>query len=555
MAIALGGLHTWAAATKHSMNPDGIAYLHMGEAYMQGDWSTALNTYWSPLYAWILGLTLRILNPPMHWEFPVVHIVNFLIYLVALVCFEFFWLRLMRYQQDRSSRDGSVTLPEWAWLALGYTLFIWSSLSLIKIWAVTPDMCVAAIVYLAAGLIVRIRAEAANWRTFALLGVVLGLGYLAKAAMFPLAFVFLGISLFSLGNLRRAMPLTLVALAFFLLIGGPFIAALSTVKGRPTFSDTGKIMYAWYVDDIPYLHWQGEVPGGGIPKHPTRKIFEVPPIYEFGTPIGGTYPVSYDPSYWYEGVVPHFDLRGQIRVLLSGAQFYFDLFFRQQGGLIMGVLILYGIGQRRGVQVKYILQQWGLAILALVAFGMYALVHVQSRYIGAFVVLLWADLLAGVRLPNSQESRRWVALVSAIMLLFMLVNIAAFNLEGLNTLTFGANTGQPSSQEASPPRWPGEVAEELHRLGVQPGDKVAVIGYAFDSYWARLARVKIVAEMLDWQADPFWLGEPSLQSKALQAFASTGAKAIVAERVPAYVHPTHWHRVRNSNYYIYLLAQ
>ena len=57
----------------------------------------------------------------------------------------------MRYHCQRKSglpRD-RVTLPEWALVALGYTLFIWSSLSLIKISVVTPDMCVAALVYLA----------------------------------------------------------------------------------------------------------------------------------------------------------------------------------------------------------------------------------------------------------------------------------------------------------------------------------------------------------------------------------------------------------------------
>jgi hypothetical protein len=315
-------------------------------------------------------------------------------------------------------------------------------------------------------------------------------------------------------------------------------------------------MYAWYVNGVTQPHWQGEVVGAGTPEHPSMKIFESPPIYEFATPIGGTYPVSYNPVYWYEGVVPHFEWRGQIRVLLSAAQFYFDLFFRQQGGLIIGVLILYFLmRERRPITMQNILQGWGLTILALLAFGMYAMVHVQPRYIGAFVVLLWADLFAAVRLPSSQQSRRLVALVSAIMLLFMLVNIMAFNLEGFSSLSFASNTRQPGSQQASPPSWPGEVAEELHRLGVQPGDKVAVIGYAYDSSWARLARVKIVAEMLDWQADPFWLGAPLLQSKALQAFANTGAKAIVAERVPAYAHPTNWQRVRNSNYYIYLLAQ
>jgi hypothetical protein len=69
---------------------------------------------------------------------------------------------------------------------------------------------------------------------------------------------------------------------------------------------------------------------------------------------------------------------------------------------------------------------------------------------------------------------------------------------------------------------------------VEQGDKVAVIGYGFGSFWARLARVQIVAEMLGWQADDFWLGDPALQSEVVQAFAGTGARAIVAEKVPSY---------------------
>jgi len=557
-AVTLGGLHTWAAATRYSMNPDGIAYIHMGEAYMRRDWSSALNSYWSPLYSWVLGLALHLPNPPMRWEFPLIHIVNFSVYLVTLLCFEFFWCQLRGPQQGQVtlvSGGKSLTLPGWAWLGLGYTFFIWSSLNLIKIWAVTPDMFVAAFVYLAAGIIVHIRTAAASWRTSALLGIVLGFGYLAKAAMFPMAFVFLGVSLLSVGNLRRAISLALTASVFFLLIGGPYIAVLSNAKGRFTFSDAGKLMYAWHVNGIPYPHWQGEVPGGGIPKHPSRKIFDVPPIYEFGTPIGGTYPVSYDPSYWYEGVVPHFDLRGQIRVLLSGAQIYFDLFFRQLGGLIVGLLILYVFGQRRQVRVADILRQWGLVIPAFAALGMYALVHVQSRYIGAFVVLLWADLLANVRLPDLPTSNKLMNLVSVTMILIMLINIAAFNFEGFNALISNAFRTQSVSQQALPPSWPGEVAEELHRLGIQPGGRVAIIGYGFDAFWARLARVQIVAEMLEWQAEAFWLGDSTVRSQVIEAFAHTGAKAIVAEHVPAYASLAGWHRIGDTDYYIYLVTE
>lgn len=558
MAITLGGLHTWAAVTSYSMNADGISYLDIGDAYVRGDWQAAINSVWSPLYSWILGPVMHILNPPMRWEFSVVHLVNFVIYLGTLICFEFFWRQLRRYHQaetDRAAGKTLVTLPEWAWLALGYSLFIWSSLNLINIWAVTPDMLMAAFVYLAAGLIMRIRMGVATWRTSILLGLVLGLGYLTKAVMFPLSFVFLAIGLFSFGNLRRAILQVLVALLAFLLVSVPFIAVISNAKGELTFGDAGKITYVRYVNRVPYPHWQGETPGNGTPEHPSRKIFDRPPIYEFGTPIGGTYPVSYGPTYWYKGVVARFDLGQQIARFLSSALFYFDLFFHQQGALMIGVLVLYLMSRRPRLRVTDLVQQWGLVIPALLAFGMYGLVYVESRYVGVFAVLLWADLLANVRLPDAPVSRKLAAIVSAIMVLFILANIVAFNLEGFSDLIDNRNTNQPTSQQAGPPSWPGEVAETLQRLGVQPGDKVAVIGYAFESFWARLAHVQIVAEMFDWEADPFWLGDLSFQSQVIQAFASTGAKAIVAENVPGYASLSDWHRVGNSNYYIYILAK
>jgi hypothetical protein len=557
-AIALAALHTWAAITTYSMSEDGISYLDVGDAYMRGDWNMALNSVWSPMYSWILGAAMRLLNPSMRWEFPVVQLVNLIIYLGALVCFEFFWRQLTRYRQSNASNtsgDRQVALPEWAWLALGYSLFIWSSLTLIQVWTVTPDMLMAALVYMAAGFILRIRLGHTSWPTFGLLGMVLGLGYLAKAVMFPMAFVFLVVCLFSGGNLRRALPRVLFASFVFVLFSAPFIWAISRAKGRLTFGDAATLTYVRYMNGVPYPHWQGEPAGSGTPKHPSRKIFGDPPIYEFGAPIGGTYPIAYDPSYWYEGVVVHVDVGQQLVLILSSALFYLDLFLRQQGALVAAALIIWWMGSRRPLEVTNLIRGWGLTAVALAAFGMYALVYVESRYIGAFVVLLWADLLANLRLPESRASKKLATGLGAIMVLFMLVNIVAFNLEGLGNLSSSGNRNQRISQQAGPPSWPGEVAEDLHRLGVEPGDKVAVIGYALESFWARLARVQVVAEMLGWQASDFWLGDSTLQSQALQAFASAGARAVVAETVPSYASLNGWHRVGNSNYYIYLLTE
>lgn len=554
LAVVLGALHTCAAIISYSMSEDGINYLDIGDAYMRGDWNAALNSVWSPLYSWILGPVMRLVRPSIRWEFAVVQVVNLAIYLGALVCFEFFWRQLTRYRRSAQAGAGpdQVALPEWAWGALGYALFIWSSLTLIKIWVVTPDMLMACFVYLAAALVVRIRLSHTGWLTFGLLGAILGLAYLAKAVMFPMAFVFLVAGLFSAGHMRRALPRTLVALLTFLLISGPYVGAISASKGRLTIGDAGTLTYVWYVNGVPYPHWQGGPPGSGTPEHPSRKVFDNPPIYEFGTPVGGTYPISYDPAYWYEGVVAHVDVGQQLVLFLRSALFYFDLFLRQQGVLVAAVLITYWMGSRRRLRGQDIVRGWGLVLIALAALGMYGLVYAESRYVGVFVVLFWADWLANVSLPRLPVSKRLAAGLGATMVVFVLASILAFNLEGFGDLTNRRSAGQATSQPAGPPSWPGEVAQELHRLGIRQGDSVGVIGYGFGAFWARLARVRIVAEMLGHEAAPFWLGDRGAQAAGIEAFVEAGARAIVAEDVPAYATLSGWLRVGDSSTYIYV---
>src|SRR3989344_7035664 len=110
LAVFLGLFH--AFASRYEMNPDGMSYLDIGAAYTRGDWDTAINTYWSPLYSWILGFTVFIFNPPPYWEFSLVHLVNFIIYLGALFAFSFFL---------RELRNHNVSILPSAFEALGYT--------------------------------------------------------------------------------------------------------------------------------------------------------------------------------------------------------------------------------------------------------------------------------------------------------------------------------------------------------------------------------------------------------------------------------------------------
>jgi hypothetical protein len=559
LAIGLGAIHAWTAVVQQSMSEDGISYLDMGDAYLRGDWSTAINTVWSPLYAWIQGLTMAVFQPSMAWEFPLVHLVNFAIFLFALASFEYFWRQVMPRELSGSAPqlgDKVVQFPKWVWLSVGYALFIWSSLCLIKIWAVTPDMLVAGFVYVAGGFLLRISKGEVGWATFFGFGLVLGLAYLAKAVMFPIAFAFMAAGLLAAGAVRGARTRMLATLFAFSLIAGPFISLLSLSKGTLTFSDAGTLTYLRYANRIPYPHWRSDlVSGVGTPHHPARQIFENPAVFEFAAPVGGTYPLSYDPSYWYEGVSPRLDIKSQAEIVIASGQFYFDLFVRQQGGMIAIVLLLLLARTKRFLwHQKWARGDLGILVVSCVAFGLYALVYVEGRYIGAFVVLFWAGLLSLVRLSDSQLLGRLLRVGGAVFLLFIVINISSFNLEGLSKIRGKqAPIVQTTSVTEAPKYRPLQMAETILEMGIHPGDEIAYVGYSFGAFFARLARLRIIAEIPDSDAEQFWRADHSARSQVIQAITSTGAKAIIAEWVSSGASPDGWERIGHSRHFIYRL--
>jgi hypothetical protein len=209
--------------------------------------------------------------------------------------------------------------------------------------------------------------------------------------------------------------------------------------------------------------------------------------------------------------------------------------------------------QGRKYTFPEILEKWALVIPALVAFGLYGTVLVEGRYVGAFVLLFWADILGNVRLPNAPANGLWLGTLSSIAAFGLVVSIVLFTLDGFTRLNPSSQPGL--STLAAPAAKPLAVARTLQELGVRQGDKVGVIGYAYDSFWARLAGVRIVAEMLEVDADEFWSGDQALRQSVLQAFAKSGVHAVIAEYVPGYAGLRDWHQVENSNYYIYVFRE
>ncbi len=99
-----------------------------------------------------------------------------------------------------------------------------------------------------------------------------------------------------------------------------------------------------------------------------------------------------------------------------------------------------------------------------------------------------------------------------------------------------------------------QVADALNHMGILPGDEVASIGLSHTHYWARLARVRIVAEIPHLNANDFGNADSSVKSNVITAFSRTGAKAIITNIMPSHISPVGWQRIEHSDYYVYLLS-
>ncbi|MGB7522393.1 MAG: hypothetical protein WA896_22410 [Spirulinaceae cyanobacterium] len=537
LTLLLGGIQAWNHRYNLSTG-DAVSYLDIGDAYWRGNFSAAINDYFSPLYCWILGFFIKVISPGIYWEFLTVKIANLFILSCGFLAFSFFLKEFIYYYEAKVNQGETkkyLQIPQWIWLILGYSLFIWSSLQWIGVDNDTPDMCVATITYLAAGLILKIYTRSDSWYNFLFLGVTLGVGYLAKAIMFPMALIFLGTCFFCIGSLRRTWGRIILATLIFIVVAGPFIFAISQKSGSFTFGSAGKLNYAWNIShNIGGHHWQGKPSGSGTPQHPTRVIFAEPTVYEFATPIAGTYPPWHDPSYWNAGLQPKPNLPRQIAEVVSHSWEYYQIFGKY---LLFGYLIFIIASGNFWVQGRELLKNWPLYIPACAGLGALLLVHVRPRLIASFVVLLFAAVFGSLRLPNNPQVKRFVIGIT--------LGVCLLTLSSLSNI---------SDIAGEPIHW--KIAQGLEKLGVTNGEQIAILGKYGDGssyYWARLAKVKIVVEIPEIAS--FWDADSTTQKQIYQEVKDAGAKLIVQEVGTKPSEDSNWQQISNTNCYLHFLTK
>ncbi len=510
IALGLGLLQAWAF--RYEATPDGVSYLDVADAYREGRWGDAPNGYWSPLYSWLLAIAGAVLRLPPSADFVLAHVVNLGAYAASMCAFEYFLQGVAPFSVDR--RGDNDRQRDW-WI-LGYALFLWATLALIGVGVTTPDLLLAGAAFAVAGLLMRVCLPGRHSVRGALLGLTAAAGCLAKAAFLPISVVvFLVAGVLWWRTKRTILPLV-VALASFAVLSLPYAAALSRAKGRLTFSESGPLAYAWIVNGIPgQVHWQGGPPGAGRPTHPTRRISAAPAAYEFGTPLRATYPPWYDPTYWYDGVRPRWDPGTQARIAYHYLPFLGELFTPL---ILVVVATLVGARRGPGTLLSVLGRGWSITLPGLTAIAMYATLFLEARYIAPFVVMVWLGVLIGLDAVMPSAWRRGLfAAAAGILVLGTLPN-----------LTPKLRALLPTYDNR---HW--DDATFVLAGGLRPGDRIAIVGNGVFAYWARLARLKIVAEVPSDASDHFWRTDSGSRSALLTEFRRAGASAVVADNAPS----------------------
>lgn len=495
-----------AAVYRHSVSPDGLIYLDMAEAIGRGQWWLAGQGAWSPLLPALLAAWLDVTGAGRAVEAVSAHAFQVVAAGVAVGAF------YLLVRELELSVSGSRERPDAAQRMFAWGVAAWAVLWMIGPALVTPDVMLAAAYFGASALTLRAIRGGSRPAPWLALGATLAVGYLTKTIFFYLAPLYVASAALDPRAVQRWRAIGLTALSFGV-VAAPNIVLQSWQAGHATVGGVSRIAHAYDVRGVRLYHYQGDAARAEVLAHPTRVVSRTPTIYEFAEPFPVTYPPAYGIAHWYEGVQVDLSSGALVATVDRAARALL-----RYAGVVLLILMLLILATRH--RERALLRVLPLVLPATGAIALYLLAHVEARYVGAPVALLGAALALGT--PRGGALRTGLLVAGTAVILQAPLWAAAGNLAAL------AGWFEPSF-EPTPHRM---MAATMREAGLQPGDRIAVVGPEPGAYWARLAGIRIVAEVDE--ADGPSLSTDGRLPCARAVLAATGARALVAraERVP-----------------------
>jgi hypothetical protein len=410
----------------------------------------------------------------------------------------------------------------------------------------------------------------------ATLGVLLGLAVWLKGVFIAFSLIFLLVIFVDCLLKRSGWRALFAAIAVYVPLLACYACALSWSYGQFTLGVTGELNYAFHVNHLPHwTNWQGGPAALGAPLHPTRQLLPGLPVFEFGTPFQTTYPPYNNLAYWYQGFTHVFSPMAQVAALYRSLFSLARIAYHHP--MLIAVVLAFLASLCNGAWRRAVWSAaktgWPLFVPALLGLGAYVAVHVEDRYISCFVLVLGLLPLAPLMERGLERKRALAAVAIAILTVGALGEIAYVDGAAARSAIRGADFHDD-------PQW--RVATALSAHGLKAGDPVAVIRGSEPPYrihWAYVAGVRIVSEFgaVPWHIDPdvrmksdgdavdpgdvnygrmFWVElTPAQRAAVLDAFRSTGARAVISLSSPDGTPGPGWTPLKGSDAWIYDFAK
>src|ERR1043166_7904888 len=291
-ALIIAAAALEAYGQRFALSPDGMSYLDLSDALVQGRWSGLVSAYWSPLYPVLIGIVRLATGVGPQRELVAVHALNFVLFIGMVAAFDWMLTGLVA----RARRwPRSVLQSRWGVIG-AYVVFGSVALVMTPIELTTPDLIVAALVFVVFGAGLRLAAGADPLRNAVLIGAALGVGALAKSFIVPWSVVYLVVLAAATVPRVGPRPATLAA-GVGLAIVLPWCVVLSRTAGHVMFGDAGRLTYAWFVNDqeTPY---RGAMPSAAR----APDVDSILPGVAVVDGAPGTNPIWFDPARWSGGL-------------------------------------------------------------------------------------------------------------------------------------------------------------------------------------------------------------------------------------------------------------
>lgn len=479
IGIALGGWLTYA--TRYYFNSDGLNYLDIGDAVRRGHWDALVNHTTSPVYSVLVAMAQAAMNTSPGDELAWLKSINFLLFLSAMASCDLF-VHQLKQDESFSGWNARKEIPYSLVRLVVYSAFFVASLIWIRPRLIAPDMLVFALILVSVSIILWIKRHPETTRGFFLLGLTLGIAYLVKTYMFLLSFLMILLAVLWVPKWKTALARATLAMGLVILIGLPFVAALSRDVGRITYGGAGDYNYAVFVA------------GQGSVKNPPECLSRTPETFLYrGTPYS-SFASGSDLAKSHEGLRPRFDFSAQMNVLSSNLiativdspWFFLSVFF---WNVLQFKWAKPGVG-------SVIPPSKACILLTIAVFGvlLFCLVVLEIRYIAPFLFLIvpGSAYLWTYRDLDGRDLmwRKGLAYVLAGGL-FLLVGLSSIDqyqraIEG---------EGHKQSYEAVLEE-NRSIARFINATGYGNEQHGGVIEKSAGSiYWARMANVRIAAEV------------------------------------------------------------